>query len=82
MPNMTLLLVISDVKEVFDLFDFWDGRDGLVDGAKVGDMLRCMNLTPTIKTILAHGGTKKLGMWRGLLLLLPTLVADAVSVLL
>ncbi|ELT95056.1 hypothetical protein CAPTEDRAFT_19549 [Capitella teleta] len=52
---------IEDVKEVFDLFDFWDGRDGLVDGAKVGDMLRCMNLTPTIKTILAHGGTKKLG---------------------
>eukprot|EP00914_Ancora_sagittata_P023291 GHVO01046106.1.p1 GENE.GHVO01046106.1~~GHVO01046106.1.p1 ORF type:complete len:158 (+),score=28.37 GHVO01046106.1:111-584(+) len=52
---------IEDVKDVFDLFDFWDGRDGLVDAAKVGDMLRCMNLTPTNALILANGGTKKLG---------------------
>ena len=52
----------SDVKDVFDLFDFWDGRDGLVDGAKVGDLLRCTGLNPTVKIILGHGGTKKLGM--------------------
>ena len=51
----------SDVKEVFDLFDFWDGRDGLVDGAKVGDLLRCCQLNPTNKLVFEHGGTKKLG---------------------
>lgn len=57
-----MTLMVSDVKEVFDLFDFWDGRDGLVDAAKVGDLLRCTALNPTIKLICAHGGTKKLGM--------------------
>lgn len=47
---------IEDVREVFDLFDFWDGRDGLVDGAKVGDFLRCCGLNPTNKLVHATGG--------------------------
>jgi len=46
---------------VFDLFDFWDGRDGLVDGTKIGDVMRCMGLNPTAKQILDNGGTKKIG---------------------
>jgi len=52
---------LEDVREVFDLFDFWDGRDGFVDGAKVGDLLRCMSLNPTNALVMQHGGTKKLG---------------------
>lgn len=52
---------IEDVREVFDLFDFWDGRDGLVDGAKIGDVMRCIGLSPTNKMILDNGGTKKFG---------------------
>lgn len=51
----------SDVREVFDLFDFWDGRDGLVDGAKIGDVMRCIGLNPTNQQILDNGGTKKFG---------------------
>lgn len=54
--------VLSDVREVFDLFDFWDGRDGLVDAAKVGDLLRCIGLNPTNALIKRHGGTEKFGM--------------------
>ena len=46
---------------MFDLFDYWDGRDGMVDGAKVGDFLRCCGLNPTNAQVLANGGTKKLG---------------------
>jgi len=46
---------------VFDLFDFWDGRDGMVDGFKVGDFLRCCGLNPTQAIIISNGGTKKLG---------------------
>jgi len=53
----------ADVKEVFDLFDFWDGRDGLVDGAKIGDVMRCIGLNPTNKQILENGGTKKFGQF-------------------
>ena len=49
------------MKEVFDLFDFWDGRDGLVDGLKVGDLLRCIGLSPTKALIKKNGGTEKLG---------------------
>jgi Ca2+-binding EF-hand superfamily protein len=52
---------IEDVREVFDLFDFWDGRDGMVDGFKVGDFLRCCGLNPTQASVMANGGTKKLG---------------------
>jgi Ca2+-binding EF-hand superfamily protein len=46
---------------VFDLFDFWDGRDGMVDGAKIGDFLRCCNLNPTNSLVKMHGGTEKMG---------------------
>lgn len=49
------------MREVFDLFDFWDGRDGLVDAAKVGELLRCIDLNPTNAMVERHGGTKKLG---------------------
>ena len=49
------------MREVFDLFDFWDGRDGMVDGAKVGDFLRCCGLNPTNAMVVSNGGTKKLG---------------------
>jgi hypothetical protein len=48
---------------VFDLFDFWDGRDGLVDGAKIGDLLRCTGLNPTQAIVLKSGGTKKFGLY-------------------
>ena len=48
---------------MFDLFDFWDGRDGLVDAAKVGDLLRCIGLNPTNALIKRHGGTEKFGMF-------------------
>ena len=51
----------TDVKEVFDLFDFWDGRDGMVDAAKIGDFLRCCNLNPTNAIVLANGGVEKMG---------------------
>jgi len=47
---------------VFDLFDFWDGRDGLVDGFKLGDFLRCCGLNPTCALVIENGGTKKLGI--------------------
>jgi len=49
---------------VFDLFDFWDGRDGLVDGFKLGDFLRCCGLNPTQTLVAESGGTKKLGKIR------------------
>lgn len=52
------------MKEVFDLFDFWDGRDGLIDAVKVGDLLRCCGLNPTNALIYKNGGTKKSGNLR------------------
>ena len=61
---LSCLYVLSDVKDVFDLFDFWDGRDGMVDGAKIGDVMRCIGLNPTVKCILENGGSKKLGLSR------------------
>jgi len=52
---------IEEVQDVFDLFDFWDGRDGEVDAAKVGDVLRCVGLNPTIEFVNSVGGTSKMG---------------------
>ena len=49
---------------MFDLFDFWDGRDGLVDAVKLGDFMRCCGLNPTNDLIHKQGGTKKLGRYR------------------
>lgn len=54
-------LSVTDCKEVFDLFDFWDGRDGLVDAAKVGDFLRCLGLNPTEEQVQKNGGCQKMG---------------------
>jgi len=53
----------AEVQDVFDLFDFWDGRDSMVDGYKVGDFLRCCGLNPTQALVLANGGTANVGMW-------------------
>jgi Ca2+-binding EF-hand superfamily protein len=52
---------IEDAREVFDLFDFWDGRDGEVDAFKLGDLLRCLGHNPTQATVAKHGGTQKMG---------------------
>lgn len=46
---------------MFDLFDFWDGRDGLIGAEKVGDLLRCLGLNPTVTLIKKMGGTDKPG---------------------
>ena len=35
---------------------------GVVDGAKVGDVVRCMGMNPTIEMTIKHGGKKKFGM--------------------
>lgn len=52
---------LEEVQDVFDLFDFWDGRDGLIDAVKVGDLLRCVGLNPTLATVKSVGGTAKMG---------------------
>ncbi|CAL8095975.1 unnamed protein product [Calicophoron daubneyi] len=52
---------IEDIREVFDLFDFWDGRDGMIDAVKVGDLLRCSGINPTIALCVKHGATLKQG---------------------
>jgi myosin light chain 6 len=52
---------IEDAREVFDLFDFWDGRDGEVDAFKLGDLFRCLGYNPTNAIVDKHGGTKKMG---------------------
>jgi len=51
------------VREVFDLFDFWDGRDGLIGAEKVGDLLRCLDFNPTLSVVKKHGGTDKPGTY-------------------
>ncbi|KAL3315273.1 hypothetical protein Ciccas_006091 [Cichlidogyrus casuarinus] len=57
-PNLTLKV---NIKEVFDLFDFWDGRDGMVDAYKVADLLRCNGMNPTQTVCVKHGATEKMG---------------------
>lgn len=52
---------VEDIKEVFELFDFWDGRDGVVDAFKLGDVIRCLGLNPTLDIVNKNGGTKKMG---------------------
>jgi len=54
--------LLTDVNEVFDLFDFWDGRDALVDAVKLGDFLRACGLNPTVKQIKSGGGTEIEGL--------------------
>lgn len=60
-------LIFTDAREVFDLFDFWDGRDGEVDAFKLGDLLRCLGHNPTNAIVAKHGGTEKMGKWKGYL---------------
>ena len=62
--NGPFVLSISDAREVFDLFDFWDGRDGEVDAFKLGDLLRCLGHNPTQATVAKHGGTQKMGKYK------------------
>jgi hypothetical protein len=64
MPIFCHCPFFADVREVFDLFDFWDGRDGMVDGFKIGDFLRCCGLDPTQALVMANGGTKQLGRFQ------------------
>jgi len=52
---------IEEIRDVFELYDFWDGRDGEVDAFKTGHMLYCLGLNPTQETIMKNGGTKKMG---------------------
>ncbi|KAL3832200.1 hypothetical protein ACJMK2_023862 [Sinanodonta woodiana] len=54
-------MVSYHAREVFDLFDFWDGRDGEVDAFKLGDLLRCLGHNPTRAIVENNGGTKKMG---------------------
>ena len=46
---------------MFELYDFWDGRDGEVDAFKTGHMLYCLGMNPTLETVQKNGGTEKLG---------------------
>ena len=69
------MFYIADVKEVFDLFDFWDGRDGLVDGAKLADFLYACGMNPTLAIVKANGGTEKLGWYFELRMRAPLLDA-------
>lgn len=53
-----VLKLFADIREVFDTFDFWDGRDGMVDASKVPDLLRCTGISPTLDICLKHGASK------------------------
>lgn len=46
---------------MFELFDFWDGRDAEVDASKIGDVIRCVGLNPTLEIVRKNGGTDKMG---------------------
>jgi len=52
---------VEEIRDVFELYDFWDGRDGEVDAFKTGHMLFCLGMNPTQETIQKHGGTIKMG---------------------
>lgn len=52
---------LQEAKEVFELFDFWDGRDAEVDASKIGDVIRCVGLNPTLEIVRKNGGTDKMG---------------------
>ncbi|VDL94760.1 unnamed protein product [Schistocephalus solidus] len=52
---------VDDIREVFDLFDFWDGRDGMVDASKVPDLLRCTGINPTNAVCLKNGACRNPG---------------------
>jgi len=50
---------IEEVQDVFELFDYFNGKKGGVDAVKTGDMLYCLGFNPTQDTIIEHGGTKE-----------------------
>ncbi|XP_013773753.1 myosin, essential light chain-like [Limulus polyphemus] len=50
---------VEKAKEHFEIYDF-EGV-GKVDGKDLGDLLRSLDLKPTIETIMKNGGTKKKG---------------------
>jgi len=52
---------VEEIRDVFELYDFWDGRDGEVDAFKTGHMLFCLGMNPTQETIQKNGGTTKMG---------------------
>ncbi|XP_064615696.1 myosin, essential light chain, adductor muscle-like [Liolophura sinensis] len=52
---------LDHLEDAFDLLDFWDGRDGLIDAAKVGDLLRCVGFNPTNRTVHQVGGASEMG---------------------
>jgi len=52
---------VEEIRDVFELYDFWDGRDGEVDAFKTGHMLFCLGMNPTQETIQKNGGTLKMG---------------------
>ena len=54
---------VTEAKEVFELFDFWDGRDAEVDASKIGDVIRCVGLNPTLEIVKKNGGTDKMGRY-------------------
>lgn len=52
-----IFLFIPGANFVFSIYDF-EGC-GTVDAVNLGDMLRALNLNPTLATIEKLGGTKK-----------------------
>jgi len=50
-------LTLLGANFVFSIYDF-DGN-GTVDAVNLGDMLRALNLNPTLATVEKLGGTKK-----------------------
>ena len=73
---MCAFFLFADVQEVFDLFDFWDGRDGLVDAAKIGELLMCTGLNPTTDQVLKNGGESKMGSYQVRMLQLSTMPVE------
>lgn len=61
--NKILHFSLTEAKEVFELFDFWDGRDAEVDASKIGDVIRCVGLNPTLEIVKKNGGTDKMGRY-------------------
>jgi len=52
---------IEECQEMFQLYDFWGGKAGTVDGAKIIEMMRCLGYNPTSKQMVELGATVKPG---------------------
>ncbi|VDD81837.1 unnamed protein product [Mesocestoides corti] len=55
---------VDSVREVFEVFDFWDGHDGMVDASRVPDLLRCTGLSPTNACCLKNGALAEAGEYQ------------------